>query len=212
MKSFYPNKEYNKKKKRKFFIYYAITMLCLGGLLSVYLVNDPKSFMVWLLALGAIMFTILLPGVIKAYPTKDIPIIEIDDKTITYGGKHKVELQDIVSAKVNVLAPTTSRLKPEIEEELKYVAANLEDDEYFGDVDLIIKGKKKNEQLYATVMDCIGALQALVDFGVKDYQINVFSGKVTVKSNYKFYKSKQDKEQNDKNINLSKKDRIKQLL
>ena len=51
-----------------------------------------------------------------------------------------------------------------------YQTDDLEDDEYFGDVDIIIKGKNKEETLYSTVMDCIGALQALVDMGVKDYE------------------------------------------
>ena len=210
MKSFYPNVQYNKGKKRKFLILYAITMILLGGLFSVYFIQDPKGLFTWLVAFGAIMFTMLIPGVLRAYPTKGLPIIEIDEKTITYGGKIKVELKDVVKAKINVMVETTSKYKAEIEEELKYVAENLEDDEYFGDVDLIIKGEKKEETLYATVMDCVGALQALVDFGVKEYEINVFSGKVSIKSNYQLYKSKStDGDSIDK---LSKKDRIKQLL
>ena len=118
--------------------------------------------------------------------------------------------RSIIKAKVNVMVQTTSKYKAEIEEELKYVAENLEDDEYFGDVDLIIKGDKKEEQLYATVMDCVGALQALIDFGVKEYEINVFSGKYNLKSNYKLYKTQSS---GDDSLNkLSKKDRIKQLL
>ena len=210
MKSFYPNVQYNKGKKRKFLILYAVTMILLTGLFSIYFVQDPKGIFTWIVALGALMFTMLLPGVMRAYPTKGLPIIEIDDKVITYGGKFKVELKDIVKAKINVMVVTSSKYKAEIEEELKYVAANLEDDEYFGDVDLIIKGEKKEEQLYATVMDCVGALQALIDFGVKEYEINVFSGKYNVKSNYKLYKTQST--DNDGIEKLSKKDRIKQLL
>ena len=59
-------------------------------------------------------------------------------------------------------------------------------------------------------MDCVGALQALIDFGVKEYEINVFSGKYNVKSNYKLYKTQST--DNDGIEKLSKKDRIKQLL
>lgn len=210
MKSFYPNVQYNKSKKRKFLILYAVTMILLAGLFSIYFLQDPKGLFTWIVALGAIMFTMLLPGVMRAYPTKEVALIEIDDKTIVYGGKLKAELKDIIKAKVNVMVQTTSKNKAEIEEELKYVANNLEDDEYFGDVDLIIKGEKKEEQLYATVMDCVGALQALIDFGVKEYEINVFSGKYNVKSNYKLYKTQSN---GDDSLNkLSKKDRIKQLL
>ena len=212
MKEFYPNIEYNKSKRRKFIVYFIIAMILLGGLLSVYIINDPKSLLTWVVAFFILALIALLPGVLRVYTTKNIPLLHIDDKTVTFGRKRTVELKDIVKAKVNVMVVTTSRLQPEIEEELKYVAANLEDDEYFGDVDIIIKGKNKEETLYSTVMDCVGALQALVDMGVKDYEINVFSGKYRVKSNYKLYKTKPDQPKDGDGIKLSKKDRIKQLL
>ncbi len=211
MKSFYPNVKYNKSKRRKFLIYFFVTMFLLGGLLTVFIINNPRQFSVVLIGGGMVIICLLLPGVLKAYPTKPKAILEIDEKTITYGGKYTVGLSDIIKAKINVSVDTVSRSKAEILDELNYVAKNLEEEEYFGDVDLIIKGKKKEERLYSTVMDCVGALQALVDFGVKEYEINVFSGKFAVKSNYKFYKTKDQEEVKD-GVGLSRKERIKQLL
>ena len=65
MKSFYPNVQYNKGKKRKFLILYLVTMVLLAGLFSIYFIQDPKGIFTWMVALGAIMFTVLLPLVIK---------------------------------------------------------------------------------------------------------------------------------------------------
>ena len=183
----------------------------LAGLFTISVTLKPKSFVTWVTLLGIMLSALLVPGVIKAYPVKNLPIVEISDKAITYNGKYSVELKHVKSVRINVLVETFSKLKPEIEEHLKYVADHLEDEEFFGDVDLIVLDKKgQEEKLYATVMDCVGALQALIDFGVKEYEINVFSGKVAVKSNYKLYKTKPSG--TDSDIKLSMKERIKQLL
>jgi len=211
MKSFYPNIAYNKSKRKKFFILFFVTIIMLAGLFTISVTLKPKSFVTWVTLLGIMLSALLVPGVIKAYPVKNLPIVEISDKAITYNGKYSVELKHVKSVRINVLVETFSKLKPEIEEHLKYVADHLEDEEFFGDVDLIVLDKKgQEEKLYATVMDCVGALQALIDFGVKEYEINVFSGKVAVKSNYKLYKTKPSG--TDSDIKLSMKERIKQLL
>lgn len=209
MKTFYPNIEYNKKQRVKFFVLAAIALFFLLGTIVTFSIVDPKNKSVFLIAFGLIIVVGLTIMVLKAYPTKNIPIIQIDEKYVYYGKNTKVELSDIVKVKVNVMVPTNSRLKPEIEAELKAVANNLEMDEFFGDVDLVVNGKKGEETLYASVLDCVGALQALVDFGVKNYEINVFSGKVVVKSDYKIYKNYNNQENG---IGISRKERFRQLL
>ena len=211
MKEFYPNIAYNKEKRKKFFIFFILTIIMLAALFSVCVIAKPESFITWLVLLGIMLCCLLVPGVMRAYPVKNVPIIQISNKTITYSGKYSVELKDVKSVRVNVMVDVISKIKPEIEEHLKYVANHLEEEEFFGDVDLVVKTKNgKDEKVYATVMDCVGALQALVDFGVKEYEINVFSGKIAVTSNYKIYKSKT--EDSEQGIKLSKKERIKQLL
>ena len=209
MKTFYPNIEYNKKQRVKCLVLAAIALFFLLGTIATFSIVDPKNKSVFLIAFGLIIVVGLTIMVLKAYPTKNIPIIQIDEKYVYYGKNTKVELSDIVKVKVNVMVPTNSRLKPEIEAELKAVANNLEMDEFFGDVDLVVNGKKGEETLYASVLDCVGALQALVDFGVKNYEINVFSGKVVVKSDYKIYKNYNNQENG---IGISRKERFRQLL
>ncbi len=206
---FYPDIAYNKAKRRKFFILFAITMVCMLGLLSIMIVNDPKSLTVFLFMFVILVLLILLPSVLKSYPVNGKPIIEIGDKQIIYHGKYVVELKDIVGFKCNVLHPCTSRIPAEMIDELTEVGNHLTEEIRFGDVDLIIKGEKKNETLYATVIDCVGAAQALVDFGVKDYTLYVYYKKQVIDPKYKFTRTLKDDEKIDK---LSKKERIKQLL
>ncbi len=207
--NFYPDIAYNKSKRRRFYILFAITMVCMLGLLSIFIINDPKSLTVFFLMFIVLVLLLLLPSVLKSYPINGKPMIEIGDKQIIYNGKYVVELKDIVGFKCNVLHPCASRIPAEMIDELTEVGKNLTEEIRFGDVDLIIKGQKKNETLYATVVDCVGAAQALVDFGVKDYTLYVYYKKQVIDPKHKFTKTLKEDEKIDK---LSKKDRIKQLL
>ena len=206
---FYPNIAYNKSKRRKFFVLFLIAMICMLGLLSIVIVNDPTSLTAFLLMFIVLILLLLLPSVFKSYPTNGKPIIEIGEKQIIYNGKYVVELKDIVGFKCNVLHPCASRIPSEMIDELTDVGKHLTDEVRFGDVDLVIRGQKKDEMLYATVMDCVGAAQALIDFGVKEYTCYVYYKKQVVNAGYKFTKTLKDDEKIDR---LSKKDRIKQLL
>lgn len=206
---FFPNIEYNKAKRKKFWVLMIVAMLALFGLLTVFIINDPKSVMTITVGMFILFLLILLPSVLKSYPIKNKPVIEVGEKQIIYNEKYVVELKDIIGFKLNVFHPCTSRIPTEIEDELTEVGKNLDQEIRFGYVDLVIRGQKKEETLYGTVIDCVGAAQALVDFGVKDYVCYVSWKKHVIKPDYKFIRRVNDEESV---VNLSKKNRRKQLI
>ena len=204
---FFPNIEYNKAKRKKAYILgFASIFLLLIMFASFLQINTSVAITVGILFLFVI---ILLPSIIKSYPIKKKPVIEVGEKQIIYNGKYVVELKDIVGFKLNVFHPCSSRISVEIEDELNEVSKNLDKEIRFGYVDLVIKGQKKEETLFGTVLDCVGAAQALVDFGVKEYVCYVSWKKHTIVSNFKFRKTVTEQ---DNVINISKKKRRKQLL
>ena len=206
---FFPNTEYNKAKRKKFWVLMIVAMLALFGLLTVCLINDPKSAFTVTVAFFILFLLILLPSVLKSYPVNGKPVIEVGEKQVIYNGKYVVELKDIVGFKLNVFHPCASRIPTEIEDELTEVGKKLDEEIRFGYVDLVIKGEKKEETLYGTVLDCVGAAQALIDFGVKEYVCFVSWKKHVITPAYKFIRKVSDEENV---INVSKKNRRKQLL
>ena len=76
-----------------------------------------------------------------------------------------------------------------------------------GNCDITFKAGRKEEVLYTTVNDVVGALQALVNFGVRKYKLAFAYKKAYEVSNYKFFKETPDVVEN-----VSKKERLKQLI
>ena len=204
---FFPNIEYNKAKRKKVYVLgFASLVLTLLMFASFLQINTSVAITAGLLFLFVL---IIMPSVIKSYPVKAKPVIEVGEKQIIYNGKYVVELKDIIGFKLNVFHPCASRIPTEIIDELTEVGKNLDQEIRFGYVDLIIKGEKKEETLYGTVLDCVGAAQALIDFGVKDYVCFVSHKKQVITPSYRFKKTLTEEE---KNLNISKKQRRKQLL
>lgn len=204
---FFPNIEYNKAKRKKAYILGFASLVLTLLMFTMFLqINTSVAITVGILFL---FILILLPSIIKSYPVKLNPVIEVGEKQVVYNGKYAVELKDIVGFKLNVFHVSNSRIPTEIEDELIEVGKNLDKEVRFGYVDLIIRGQKKEETLYGTVLDCVSAAQALVDFGVKEYVCYVSCKKHAIVSDFKFIKKVKTE---DDVVNLSKKDRRKQLI
>ncbi|HBF44515.1 MAG TPA: hypothetical protein DDW16_02635, partial [Clostridiales bacterium] len=154
-----------------------------------------------------LMLLILLPRVLGNYPTKNSPVIVVDKKEIIVNGASVLKLSDIIEVNCTVIFQPESKFQDEIAEEIKKAAENPTETEYLGNCDITFKAGRKEEVLYTTVNDVVGALQALVNFGVRKYKLAFAYKKAYEVSNYKFYKEIPDVVEN-----VSKKERLKQLI
>lgn len=205
MENFYPNIAYNKSKRRKFLIFFILTALVFASLTALFAIK--KNVMLVMIAGFVVLLLLLLfPKVLGMYPTKEIPLISIDKKELVVNGI-TLRLSDIISVNCNAHFQASSRESAEIAKELKAACDNPTEFLYLGDCDITIKGKRKEEVVYTTINDVVGALQALVNFGVKKYTLAFSYKKFYEISNYKFVR-----ETTDTMENVSKKERMKQLI
>lgn len=206
MESFYPNIAYNKSKRRKFLIFLILTTLVFAGLTTLFAIKKIY-LLVMITGFIVLLLLILLPRVFGMYPTKNLPLIEIDKKEIIVNGNTALRLSDIISVNCNVHFQASSIESEEIAKELKQACENPTEFVYMGDCDITIRGKRKEEVVYTTINDVVGALQALVNFGVRNYKLAFSYKKFYEVSNYKFIR-----ETTEKIENISKKERLKQLI
>lgn len=205
MENFYPNVAYNKSKRRKFLIFFILVALVFASLTALFAIK--KNVMLVMIAGFVVLLILLLfPKVLGMYPTKEIPLISIDKKELVVNGM-SLKLSDIISVNCNAHFQASSIESEEIAKELKAACDNPTEFLYVGDCDITIKGKRKEEVVYTTVNDVVGALQALVNFGVKRYTLAFSYKKFYEISNYKFVR-----ETTDTMENVSKKERMKQLI
>ncbi len=205
MENFYPNIAYNKSKRRKFLIFFILTALVFASLTALFAIK--KNVMLVMIAGFVVLLLLLLfPKVLGMYPTKEVPLISIDKKELVVNGM-TLRLSDIISVNCNAHFQASSRESAEIAKELKAACDNPTEFLYLGDCDITIKGKRKEEVVYTTINDVVGALQALVNFGVKKYTLAFSYKKFYEISNYKFVR-----ETTDTMENVSKKERMKQLI
>lgn len=205
MENFYPNVAYNKSKRRKFLIFFILVALVFASLTALFAIK--KNVMLVMIAGFVVLLILLLfPKVLGMYPTKEIPLISIDKKELVVNGM-ALKLSDIISVNCNAHFQASSIESEEIAKELKAACDNPTEFLYVGDCDITIKGKRKEEVVYTTINDVVGALQALVNFGVKRYTLAFSYKKFYEISNYKFVR-----ETTDTMENVSKKERMKQLI
>lgn len=205
MENFYPNIAYNKSKRRKFLIFFILVALVFASLTALFAIK--KNVMLVMIAGFVVLLLLLLfPKVLGMYPTKEIPLISIDKKELVVNGM-TLRLSDIISVNCNAHFQASSIESAEIAKELKAACDNPTEFLYVGDCDITIKGKRKEEVVYTTINDVVGALQALVNFGVKKYTLAFSYKKFYEISNYKFVR-----ETTDTMENVSKKERMKQLI
>lgn len=205
MENFYPNIAYNKSKRRKFFIFFILAVLVFASLTALFAIKK-KVNLVMIGAFIVLILLLLLPRIFTMYPTKDIPLISIDKKLITVNGT-TLRLSDIISVNCNAYFQASAIESEEIAKELKSACDNPTEFVYMGDCDIVIKGKRKEEVVYTTINDVVGALQALVNFGVRNYKLAFSYKKFYEVSSYKF-----TRETTEKIEDISKKERLKQLI
>lgn len=211
-KKYYPNIEYNRSKRRNFYVTLMLLVVCMGLAIGTMVAIKQFIFAVFFLVILVLMFT-LIPSVHKNYPVKaDKPHLEIDNKDIICQDK-QLKAADIERVIVNVPLGKVSKLDSENKEFLKEMASKLPEEPVFGTLDIELKAgikAKKGEVLYLSLDDCMDALTALVSAGVKHYVIGFSMKKFYEPAQFTITKSETKKQ--EKLSDVSTKDRLKQLL
>ena len=163
MKQFFPDVAYSKKKRFEALGLFALLTVLIGGF-AAYMFASGQVMM------GAIMLIFLviplasIPSTFMNYPTKHVPLIEVDGSKIkVYGDKREYRASEVLAVSVIIDVPNVKGTTEERMKELKRIASIKPTEPLLGTCDLVVKDLKgKDETKYNIVSDCIGALEALL--------------------------------------------------
>lgn len=212
MKSFYPNIRFNKSKRVKYLVLYSLLIVIFGGgaaacfLSGNQMIGTFGFFCIFFI----LIFAVLIPSVITGNPVKPGPVIEIEGNKVKLDGKEEIKVSDIVAVSVGIEVPKQGESKEEMYENLKKIASKRPEEPVFGTCDIVcLDNKGRENPKYHYVEDCVGALEALVEAGVKKYRIIYSMKRVSCVASYGINLTTSGNSQYDA---LSEKDRMNQLL
>lgn len=207
MKKFFPDVDYNKGKRKKYFILLGLGILLLGGTAAAFFLIKQATIAILMLVFLVIALT-TLPSLFSSYPVKEVPLVEVEGTTVRLYGKEEYKASDILAASALIELPKIKGTKEEKIEYLKDVASKKPTSPITGACDINVTGAKgKQETKYNIVSDCVGCLEALIEAGVKRYRVVYCMDKLSVAATY----SVTDKSK-PSNKELSEKERLMQLL
>ena len=211
MKEFYPDIVYNKGKRRLYITLLALAVLLVGGVAAAFFVLGQTMIALIVLVFLVVVAVTTLPSAIMNYPTKNKPLIEVGDGKVRLYGKEEYKSNSVLVASVMIDVPQIKGTREEKLEYLNKIASQRPTEPVTGACDVLVKDEKGKEVTkYNIVFDCMGALQALLDVGVKQYRIIYSMKKMSVKAKYKVYPTAKKPE--EKSGELSEKDKMMQLI
>lgn len=211
-KNFYPDVEYNKSKRIKFFSLYALLFLTMGVTIGAFI--SIGQWWIAIFSFAIIVFVgCFIPQTIKSYPVKKgVPQITVSGREVKICGQ-TFHVQDIDKARVLIELAPVSKVPSENKAFVHEFASKMPEEECFGTVELSFKpgvnGIKKGEVRYAYVNDCLGALTALVDAGLKHYVVGFSMKKIYEQAAFSIKKTEVKQA---KLTDVSQKDRLKQIF
>ena len=178
------------------------------GLASAFLLAKERDYLfAAIFAVIALLPIFTIPATFKTYPLKDDPIVKITDKDVTVFDK-TVKYKDIIKVKVIIELPT-SRLDSENKKLLEEMKDAKPENIYFGNFDVVYRDTNgKTITLYSHIDDVVEALETVVSYGFKDYQLSYSIKKQNVVSTYDFWKDalkrKEEEQATDKTTKTKK--------
>ncbi len=209
--SFYPNVEYNKANRRKFFTMMILLMASLGVVIGLMVSINQMIFAVMF---GVILLVtlFLIPSAIKSHPVKaDVPVFTVKGREITVQDR-TYSVKDIEFVSVTAMLFPVSKLTDENKAYVESMAEKYPEEKLIGNVDIRLKkglAKKGQDVIYTTCDDCLGACAALVGAGVKHYGIVFNLKKINVPAKFSITKVETKKQTLG---DVSEKERRKQLI
>lgn len=210
MKQFFPDIAYSKKKRRQSLGLFAVLILLIGGF-AAYLFVEGQQLLAGVMLIFLVIPLATIPSTFMNYPTKNVPLLEVNGSRIKIrGDKKEYKGSEILAVSVIIDLPDYKGTAEERAAELKRIAAIKPTEPVLGTCDLIVKNEKgKEETKYNIVSDCIGALDALLQAGVKKYRIVYCMKKLNTPASYAMIApSEKGKDLEE----LSEKERMNQLI
>ena len=210
MKQFFPDIAYSRKKRWEALGLFAILAILIGGV-SAYMFISKQQMMGFIMLIFLVIPLATLPSSFTNYPTKNVPLIEVEGSKIRLkGDKREYRASEILAVSVIIDVPNMKGTEEERMAELKRVAAIKPTEPLLGTCDLLVKDAKgKDETKYNIVSDCVGALEALLEAGVKKYRLIYCMKKLNTPATYAIAAAQKNEQGNSE---LSEKDRLSQLI
>ncbi len=171
-KEYFVNVDYNKSKRLKFFVLYTIMVF-----LSIIMIGAFAAFKQWwiviLFLVLLVVFAAFIPQTLKNYPVKNAaPSLIVEGRTVYIDGQ-AFRASDIENAKVIIEFAPVSKIDSENRKFVSDMAAKMPEEECFGSIEISFRPGvvRKGEVRVVTIEDCLGALVAMVDAGIKHYAI-----------------------------------------
>ena len=114
-KEFYPNIEFNRKRRTKLFVYFAILVILMGGF-SVFLFATKQTSMAIMMLGLIIVFLFMSSSGLGQYPVKHKPLIIIDGKSATFAPNETVGVSQITAVSICIEVPVISKVEKENKE------------------------------------------------------------------------------------------------
>lgn len=208
-KEFYSNIPYNRQKRRSAIILNSLLIVLMLGSASMF-----AGLKDWWFALIFLLFAFLpisiLPSAFKNYPIDGKPVLTVEDRSITLMGQ-TVSIKDVSSFRVIIELPA-SKLDSENAKTLNSMRTVKPDDEFMGNLDLFYyDSKRKKKMIYSHMEGVVGALESLIEAGIKNYSLSYSIKKNNVKSEFDFKNYISNKKQEEHN-KATKKQKSRQLL
>ena len=208
-KEFYSNIEYNRKKRSSCIILSSLLIVVMLGTASIF--AGLKDWWYSVIFLAFTLFPILvIPSTMKNFPVDGKPVLVIEDKSITLMGQ-TLSLKDISSFKVTIELPA-SRFDSENVKILNEMRSQKPEDIFYGNFDVFYyDSKRKKRMIYSHIEGVIGALETLVELGIKNYSLVYAIKKNVVKSEFDFKSYISNKKQAENN-KVAKKKKSRELI
>lgn len=208
-KEFFADILYNRQKRRSAIVLNSLLIVVIVGTASIFIVKKDIIFSLFFL-MFAFVPMLTIPSAFKNFPVHGNPVLTVTDKEVLIMGMD-IKLKDISSFKATIcLQPL--KTEKETVEMLEEIKDKKPPEDFDGDFDIYYfdeNGKKKT--VFSHVQNVVGAIEALIELGVKTYSLNYSCKKNVVKSTYDFKSDLANRRQAE-NAKVSKKSKTKQLI
>ena len=206
-KEFYPNREYNSKRRTKYFVLFAV-LVAIFALMDTWMISE-KFYIGLFLNAFIILFIALTPNVLKTNPVKKEPVVKIGEKDITVFGK-KIAISSINRVRATVYLGRVGNMV-EDREFLEKTAASRPPEGMLGSVEINYT-EEKEKGAYAVCEDIVEALAEISDKVGCNYELGYSLGREYRKCSYPLGEFIAEYKRGQDSSPVTEKSKIKQII
>ncbi len=213
MKEFYPDLQYNRAKRKSYFMLLFLGLFLLGGTAAAFFVMKQQMIGI-IIAVLAVVALSTVPSALTNYPVKNKPLMQVDKNKVILYGKEEFKISDVLAVSVLIDVPQVRGTKEDKMQYLKKVASAKPTGPVVGTCDILVRDSKGKEVTkYNIIGDCIGGLEALLSSGVKKYRLVYYMKKLSQPARYGLNIVGEGEKGEKKDLStMNEKDKLMQLL